>query len=209
MAPGKDDYSPTWIAWLCGALLLIGSPVLTAGCGQEQKQPASETPQAPPAPMPLDPASLPVLDIENGRLLLDESTDASTLLLSGWGPVETGSAWTLAPQARLAFRVSGPDAEPPLTFTLKFVALMVDGQQGYRIKSGSQVVAADTLSSDAESPLFPFEVTFQLTPTPDGVVVLDIETDRLASPASLGLNADERTLGLALALGEMTVNAGE
>ncbi len=80
---------------------------------------------------------------------------------------------------------------------------MIDGRQGYRIKSGEQVVAEDTLSAEPGVFTKSFEAVFELTPGPDGVVVLDIETERLATPASLGINEDIRTLGIAL--GEIVV----
>ena len=140
---------------------------------------------------------LPVID--QGRLKLGGNPAASPGLLSGWGPIESGGSWTYATPARLAFRIGGDAAQRPLNVRLKFTALMVNGRQGYRIRHRDRVIAEDSIIAAPGIGIQPLDAIVQVQPDPKGIVVLEVEPERLASPASQGINADSRTLGLALA----------
>jgi hypothetical protein len=83
----------------------------------------------------------------------------------------------------------------PSVIRLKFSALMVNGRQGYRIRHQDRVIAEDSITGIGLQPL---DAIAQVQPDPKGVVILDVETERLATPASLGINTDQRTLGLIL-----------
>jgi hypothetical protein len=56
---------------------------------------------------------LPVID--KGSLKFGGNLAASPGLISGWGPIEPGGAWTYETPARLAFRIDGDVPQRPLT----------------------------------------------------------------------------------------------
>jgi hypothetical protein len=139
---------------------------------------------------------LPVID--KGRLKLAGNSAASPVLISGWGPIELRGTWTFATPARLAFRIGGGAAQRPLNIRLKFTALMINGRQGYRIRHRDRVIAEDSITAAPGIGFQPLDAIVQVQPDPKGIVVLDVEPERLASPASQGIEPDSRTLGLAL-----------
>jgi hypothetical protein len=139
---------------------------------------------------------LPVID--KGRLKLAGNSAASPVLISGWGPIELRGTWTFATPARLAFRIGGDAAQRPLNVRLKFTALMIKGRQGYRIRHRDRVIAEDSITAAPGIGFQPLDAIVQVQPDPKGIVVLDVEPERLASPASQGIEPDSRTLGLAL-----------
>ena len=75
---------------------------------------------------------------------------------------------------------------------------MVNGRQGYRIRHQDRVIAEDSITAAPGIGLQPLDATARVQPDPKGVVILDVEPERLATPASQGINTDQRTLGLAL-----------
>lgn len=134
-----------------------------------------------------------------GRHRVAENSTGAEALVLGWSPVGSGGAWTVSTPSRLAFRVDEKLIGSELKLTLNFVALMVDGRQGYEIKYRNKVIAEDTIITESGDKLHRIEAVIRLKADRRGVIVLDIEPERMASPASQGLNNDQRPLGLNLA----------
>lgn len=135
-------------------------------------------------------------EIGKGATRMDAET--APLLLFGWGRPEVGGVWTRSTTARLAFRVDPGLRRAPISITLIFNALMIDGRQGYTILYKGRVLSSKSVQSQHGPAIRRLKATLELQPDTNGAVILDVVSERLGSPASQGFNKDPRSLGLLL-----------
>ena len=127
-------------------------------------------------------------------ITFQQGTPALSYLQSGWSTPEDALVWSDGVAAQLAIPFDG---NGPLTATFKLRGFVIPGKvasQRYRIFANG-VNVADAVITSAD----PADIQVRLNADhSSGILHFVIETPDAVSPQTLGINADQRRLGVAL-----------
>jgi hypothetical protein len=147
--------------------------------------------------LPPFPASVPLLP---ARTRIEFTTrDAEKYLWYGWSSAETESRWTSATRATIVFSLS---EVRPMTLQLKVAPFLVAGkldEQRVTIKLNGQTLA-DLSLRNPDLTVYPVSLPADALRERN---ILEFQISCAASPASLGVGADQRQLGIRVASAEL------
>ena len=172
------------------AVLGAGLFLLSTHASGQKTSPATLPPTTPKA------ASSPASAVSGsvvGRII-QFTSDSERYRISGWSKTEGNNAWTEGTSARLALPI--PLDAGPLTLRMTLRGLIQPPtlpSQPVEVYANEQKVA-DWLV--AETAVFTAEIPEELTKRGGATLSLQLRIPKAASPKSLGLNADERVLGV-------------
>lgn len=184
----------------CRALVVLGTTVLFL-CTQ-----ASCDKKSPPASQPTTPATAnSPTNLAPGSVVgkvIQFTPDSERYRVSGWNKSEGASAWSEGTSARLALPV--PADAGPLTLKMTLRGLVQPPAlpfQPVEVYSNDQKIADWQVSDTA---VFTAEIPAEVTKSGGETLNLQLRIPRAASPKSLGMNIDERILGVSCYSIELT-----
>ena len=154
---------------------------------------ASGQKPSPTASQPTSPAAANSPASAIGQII-QFTSDSERYRVSGWSKTEGNYAWTEGTSARLALPIPTDAGTLTLKMTLRgLTQLPTLPFQPVEVYANNQKVADWQV---AETAAFMAEVPAELTKSGGGTVNLELRIPKAASPKSLGMNSDERILGV-------------
>jgi hypothetical protein len=126
--------------------------------------------------------------------VINFTADSDRYRISGWNKPEGNYAWSEGTSARLALPVPAVAGALTVKMTLRgLVQPPALPSQPVEVYANNQKVADWQV---ADSAVFTAEVPAELTKGGSGTLNLELRTPKAATPKSLGMNTDERILGV-------------
>lgn len=171
---------------LLGAGLFL---LVTPAPGQKVSPTVSQSTTPAPVTSPAKAASESVV----GKVI-NFTADSDRYRISGWNKSEGTYAWSEGRSARLALPVPADAGTLTLKMTLRgLIKPPTLPFQPVEVYANNQKVADWQV---ADSAVFTAEIPAELTKSAVGTLNLELRTPKAASPKSLGMNTDERVLGV-------------
>lgn len=126
--------------------------------------------------------------------VINFTADSERYRVSGWNKSEGNFAWSEGNSARLAFPVPADAGALRVKMTLRgLIQTPALPSQPVEVYANKQKVADWEV---ADSAVFTAEISAEVTKGGGGTLNLELRIPKAASPKSLGMNTDERILGV-------------